>query len=126
MKKTSVDEKFYQEIRKIFDNLVDDSSEDVVVLVEGAKDEKALRMIGVRGKILHASTAEKELMNMPKPSKIILLFDFDEEGEKALKRMAQSLTAKGYRVDQIYHKKLRVLKRVGVTTVEAMKKFAQR
>lgn len=119
------EEKFYEEVRKVLDSLVADSSEDVVVLVEGARDEEALRKVGLRGKILHAARAEKELMKMPKPSKIILLYDFDEEGMKAMKRMAHSLTVKGYRVDQTYHKKLRMLKRIGITTVEGIKKLSE-
>lgn len=118
-------EKFYEDVRRILENLVADSSEDVVVLVEGMRDEEALRMIGLRGKIIHVSKVEKTLMYMPKPRKIILLLDFDEEGINGVKKMSRLLTIRGYRVDTTYHRKLRMLKRVGITTVEGIKKLFQ-
>ncbi|MEM0440374.1 MAG: hypothetical protein QXF45_04205 [Candidatus Caldarchaeum sp.] len=114
-------EEFYEEIRKVLLNLVDESSEEVVVLVEGPRDEQTLRHIGIRGKVLHASRAEHLLEQMPKPSKIILLYDFDEEGLKNLRKMSNLLKLRGYRVDETYYRKLRKLKRLGINTVEGIK-----
>lgn len=117
-------EEFYEEIRKVLRNLVDESSEEVVVLVEGPRDEQTLRLIGIRGKVLHASRAERVLEKMPRPSKIILLYDFDEEGQKNLRKMSNLLKLRGYRVDETYHRRLRKLKRVGINTVEGIKKLS--
>jgi 5S rRNA maturation endonuclease (ribonuclease M5) len=60
----------------------------------------------------------------PPPRKIILLMDFDREGVESVRRLEKRLTAYGYRVDTAGHRRLMALKRVGITTVEAMKKLS--
>ncbi|BAJ50451.1 conserved hypothetical protein [Candidatus Caldarchaeum subterraneum] len=120
-----VDEMHYEEFRKTLENLVAEAVEDVVVLVEGARDEKALRLAGVRAKIVYVSRFREAVEMMPRPRKIILLLDFDSEGMKTVKRVSRLLRQMGYEVDESYHRRLRVLKRFGITTVEALAKLLE-
>lgn len=120
-----VDEMHYEEFRKTLENLVAEAVEDVVVLVEGVRDEKALRLAGVRAKIVYVSRFREEVEMMPRPRKIILLLDFDSEGMKNVKRVSRLLRQMGYEVDESYHRRLRVLKRFGITTVEALAKLLE-
>ncbi|MDJ0271078.1 MAG: hypothetical protein QXN23_03260 [Candidatus Caldarchaeum sp.] len=120
-----VDEIHYEEFRKTLENLVAEAVEDVVVLVEGVRDEKALRLAGVRAKIVYVSRFREEVERMPRPRKIILLLDFDSEGMKNVKRVSRLLRQMGYEVDESYHRRLRVLKRFGITTVEALAKLLE-
>lgn len=120
-----VDEMHYEEFRKTLENLVAEAVEDVVVLVEGVRDERALRAAGFLGRIIHVSRFWGELDRMPRPRKIILLLDFDSEGIRSMKRVSRLLRQMGYEVDESYHRRLRVLRRFGITTVEALAKLLE-
>ncbi|MEM4408017.1 MAG: hypothetical protein QXI19_04665 [Candidatus Caldarchaeum sp.] len=114
-----MDDEVCEKVKKIFDQLVTESAEDVVVLVEGVRDEQVLRMIGFTGRVLLASRLRSEMGKMPK--RVILLLDFDREGLKNMKKLAKKLSSAGVKVDESYHKRLRILKRYGITTVESLR-----
>ncbi len=117
-----LDEEFYEKVRRVIDQLVDEPVENVVVLVEGVRDEKVVRMMGYRGKIMLVSRFRKEIEYI-KPKKVILLLDFDREGLKNMRKLAKQLSAMGYRVDNTYHNRLRIVKRAGINTVEGIRKL---
>ncbi|MEM2225674.1 MAG: hypothetical protein QXU87_10410 [Candidatus Caldarchaeum sp.] len=114
-----MDDEMYEKIKKIFDQLAAESEEGAAVLVEGVRDERVLRMIGFKGRVILASRLRGEVERMPK--KVILLLDFDREGLKNMKRLAKTLSSAGVKVDDSYHKRLRILKRYGITTVESLR-----
>ncbi|MEM2238471.1 MAG: hypothetical protein QXK69_11050 [Candidatus Caldarchaeum sp.] len=114
-----MDDEVYERVKKIFDQLAAESEEDVAVLVEGVRDEQVLRMIGFTGRVLLASRLRNEMGKMPK--RVILLLDFDREGLKNMKKLAKTLAATGVKVDESYYRRLRILKRFGITTVEAFR-----
>ncbi|MEM1943526.1 MAG: toprim domain-containing protein [Candidatus Caldarchaeum sp.] len=113
-------EEVYEEVRKILKRLVDESDEETVVLVEGVRDVRTLRKMGFRGRIILQSRLRTELIRVPPTTRVILLLDFDREGMKNTARLYKQLTGSGYRVDDSYHRRLRVLKKLGINTVEAI------
>jgi len=119
-----MDEELIEDVRKVLKHFSDAAEEGAVVLVEGPRDIEALRMLGFTGTILSLSHLDDWVKANPPPRKIILLMDFDREGVEIVRRLEKRLTAQGYRVDTAGHKRLMALKRVGITTVEAMKNLA--
>ncbi len=117
-----LDEEFYEKFRKVISQLADEPVEDVIVLVEGVRDEKVVRMMGYKGKIMLVSRFRKEIEYV-KPKKVILLLDFDREGLKNRRRLVKELSAMGYKVDTTYHDRLRIVKRAGINTIEGIQKF---
>ncbi|MEM0383304.1 MAG: hypothetical protein QXV27_00460 [Candidatus Caldarchaeum sp.] len=116
-------EEVYEEVRKTLKRLVDESDEETVVLVEGIRDMRALRKMGFVGRIILQSRLRTELERVPPTTRVILLLDFDREGMKNTAKLYKQLAGYGYRVDDTYHRRLRVLKKVGINTVEAMESF---
>ncbi|MEM0442909.1 MAG: hypothetical protein QXS57_04100 [Candidatus Caldarchaeum sp.] len=116
-------EEVYEEVRKTLKRLVDESDEETVVLVEGVRDMRALRKMGFVGRIILQSRLRTELERVPPTTRVILLLDFDREGMKNTAKLYKQLAGYGYRVDDTYHRRLRVLKKVGINTVEAMESF---
>lgn len=116
-------EELYEEVRKAVHRLAEESEEDVVVLVEGSRDVRALRMMGYAGRVVQKSRLKAELEDIPTGTRVILLLDFDREGLKNMAKLSKQLAACGYRVDDTYHRKLRVLKHLGVNTVEGIRKL---
>jgi 5S rRNA maturation endonuclease (ribonuclease M5) len=73
-----------------------------VILVEGVRDERALRAIGVGAPVLRANqTAERvaERALRHGAGDVVLLFDFDEEGERKMDACRAALEALGGRCD---------------------------
>lgn len=73
------------------------SSKGVTIIVEGKKDEQALRKLGVEGKIVTVKTGGKSffdivvLLQEAGVSDVILMLDFDRRGKEGTKRLKQSL-----------------------------------
>jgi len=117
------DEELYENFRKVVEGLASETSEKVVVLVEGARDEKVLRLMGYRGRVIYLSRLREKLEAAGELEKIILLLDFDREGMKNMKKLSMILTSMGYKIDSSYHQRLRPLKRLGINTVEDLQKL---
>jgi len=119
-----MDEELLENVRKVLRSFSDEAEEGAVVLVEGRHDAEALRVLGYMGDILTLSQLDDWTLANPPPRKIILLMDFDREGVATVRRLEKRLTALGYMVDKTGHRRLMALKRVGISTVEAMKNLA--
>jgi len=79
-------------------------SETLPIIVEGRRDEKALRELGVETEFFHVSsgTALYELgeLIVGKYSDVILLTDLDKAGNKLAKRLKSILSQGGVRVNE--------------------------
>jgi 5S rRNA maturation endonuclease (ribonuclease M5) len=86
-----------EKIGRALDALRVQSSKGVIILVEGKKDEEALRVLGVEGKIITVKTGGKSFLDVVSMlqeagvSEVILLLDFDRRGSEGTKRLKQSL-----------------------------------
>ena len=86
-----------EKILQVLKALAEASAKGKPIVVEGKKDVKALRTLGVAGAVLTVKTGGKsfldavseiEKMNVPE---VILFLDFDRRGREGTKRLKQSL-----------------------------------
>ncbi len=86
-----------ERILEILEKLAEESAKGKPILVEGKKDVKALRVLGVTGTILTVKTGGKsfldtvcEIEKMSVPE-VILFLDFDRRGREGTKCLKQRL-----------------------------------
>lgn len=74
-----------------------------LLLVEGLRDERALRSLGFATPILRANQSAERVaaraVALAQGDEMVLLFDFDEEGERKLRECRTALEALGARCD---------------------------
>ena len=91
-------------------DLLRDISQDAPIIVEGVRDEQALRDIGVTGPIFQVQTAPSVFEfceSIAKDHQEVLLFtDLDAAGKKIGRLVKKYLTDKGAKVDDNLAKKL--------------------
>jgi 5S rRNA maturation endonuclease (ribonuclease M5) len=94
-----------EETVKVLNAIVEESACGTPILVEGRKDEEALRRLGVEGRIVRIKTGGKSFLGVAtqieheKLPKVILLLDFDRRGKQATNRMRRMLEHAGVKVD---------------------------
>lgn len=86
-----------EKILQVIDSLRANSSKSAIILVEGKKDENALRALGVEGKIVTVKTGGKSfsdvflLLEKAGVSEAVLLLDFDRRGFEGTEKLKQGL-----------------------------------
>jgi 5S rRNA maturation endonuclease (ribonuclease M5) len=90
--------KFENEIRSIGDALV---------IVEGIKDKKALSKIGIRNIFDISGKSFDEILEKVDGGPVIILTDFDEEGEKKALFLTKLFQSNGIKIDFFFRKKFR-------------------
>ena len=80
-----------------------------VILVEGKRDLESLTQLGLQQTIIkYSEMGERrclEYIERNRVQKIIILTDFDEEGENILVRLEDKLENTGVKIDKQYRKK---------------------
>ncbi len=86
-----------EKIQQLIDKLTEESAKGKPVVVEGKKDEQALRELGVNGKIVTVKTGGKSFLAATmeiealSPTEVILFLDFDRRGKEGTKWLMQNL-----------------------------------
>lgn len=86
-----------EKIQEIIAKLADESAKGKLVVVEGKKDETALRNLGITGKILTLKTGGKSFLQTSTDiealgvGEVILLLDFDRRGKEGTRRLQGDL-----------------------------------
>jgi len=74
-----------------------------LLLVEGLRDERALREMGFQSPVLRANDkperVAQRVLELTPTGEPVLLFDFDHEGERKLRDYRQALESAGARCD---------------------------
>lgn len=101
-----------------------------VVVVEGERDRRSLRHLGVTGRIVlfhsgHGLSRLTRTLSTP-GSRIVLLTDWDREGGHLAHRLTELLVAEGIRVDAEFRRRLARALRGEVVHVEGMAGWARR
>lgn len=116
-----------RKLRIFLDELLRDMELDLtVILVEGAHDREFLRKAGFGGivvEISHRPIVELAywLVEKYRERTIVILTDFDEQGEKKAKRLSGILSELGLRVNHRYREEVRrVARELGVRTIEGL------
>ena len=93
-----------------------------VILVEGKRDLESLTQLGLQQTIIkYSEMGERrclEYIERNRVQKIIVLTDFDEEGENILVRLEDKLENTGVKIDKQYRKKIFEVIRFCSNTIE--------
>lgn len=116
-----------EQTEEVLQNLVNQSEAGVPVIVEGRRDESALRRLGLKGPIhcLKASGQSRyEFLERLNGSRdIVLLTDFDREGKELTQWLYRELSQRGVRSDFTLWRRFRSLARTEVRSVEELPSF---
>lgn len=112
---------------RIFNDLAHQSNAGVPIIVEGRRDEHALRKLGINGTI-HCLKATGEsririLERLDGSKRAIILTDFDREGDELGSWLYQEISHRGVHPDNRAWWKLRGLARTEVRSVEELPNF---
>jgi 5S rRNA maturation endonuclease (ribonuclease M5) len=121
--------KHYYELEAKLKELIDEMNYSVsAVIVEGRKDEEVLRGAGLRSPVIQFSSSGmptfyfiEELVTGYRNSTVLVLLDFDQEGNEMAERLSQELEEGGVRVQRILRREIaKLLIREGVLRIEEM------
>lgn len=119
-----------EKINDLVERLKDEADGGALLLVEGEKDVKSLKTIGIgsnvvairlHGKSLHEFVDEISSLNR----KIILLMDFDRRGREMTKRLARPLIEIGAKVNLEYWRNLREILSGDVKDIEGLAAYLE-
>jgi len=112
---------------QILEDLKKQSDAGVPIIVEGRRDETALRRLGIGGSILCLKAAGEPRLRfierLDGMKRAIVLTDFDREGGELGTWLYQELSHRGIRVDNQVWRKIRGLARTEVRSVEELPSF---
>ena len=116
-----------EETQRIIDELRMQSEAGVPIIVEGRRDEAALRRLGVTGKV-HCLKARGEsrhefLDRLDGTKEAIVLTDFDREGKELETWLYKELSQRGVKSDLKIWIRMRSLARTEVRSVEELPSF---
>jgi len=116
-----------EETQRIIDELRMQSEAGVPIIVEGRRDEAALRRLGVTGKV-HCLKARGEsrhefLDRLDGTKEAIVLTDFDREGKELETWLYKELSQRGVKSDLKTWIRMRSLARTEVRSVEELPSF---
>src|SRR6266567_2530099 len=112
---------------RIFEDLQVQSEAGVPIIVEGRRDEAALRKLGIKGTILCLkATGEPRfrfIERLDGSKRAIVLTDFDREGAELGTWLYRELSHRGIRADNQMWRKIRGLARTEIRSVEELPSF---
>jgi 5S rRNA maturation endonuclease (ribonuclease M5) len=102
------------------------SEEGWSVLVEGQRDEKALRKLGFRGCLASISSVRRRGMGAFEDSrKVVILTDLDREGAVLASRYLKALTHEGLHTSLAERRRLKHASRGVFLHIENLSRFAE-
>lgn len=116
-----------EEAERIFEELRARSNAGVPIIVEGRRDEAALRRLGIAGRV-HCLKARGEsrhefLDRLDGTKQAIVFTDFDREGKKLETWLYKELSQRGVKSDLKLWIRMRSLARTEVRSVEELPSF---
>jgi 5S rRNA maturation endonuclease (ribonuclease M5) len=102
------------------------AEEGWVLLVEGARDESAMRTLGYRGRLLTVRLAVR--VRGPDPgslSKVVILTDLDREGASLAAKFVRRLNHEGVRTSLEERRRLKAASRGVFLHVENLSRFGK-
>jgi 5S rRNA maturation endonuclease (ribonuclease M5) len=115
-----------EQIQQILEQLAEESKSGKPVIVEGRKDEQALKSLGVTGKMVFAKKGLKTIIDVISeiedkcPKEVILMLDFDREGRELTEKLRNHMEKAGIKANIHYWIKLSSLTGREVKDVEGL------
>jgi 5S rRNA maturation endonuclease (ribonuclease M5) len=109
--------------------LLEASHKGAAIIVEGMRDERALRALGVSGPVIMAScrpALELAEDTARKYKEIVVLTDWDLKGDEMALKIEQHLRSSGVRADMEIRSKLKKLVRKEIKDVESLSLYVGR
>ncbi len=122
----SLTEREVRELKAIVDDLIKASEAGAIIVVEGPSDRESLREIGIKGRIVLASTKpDVDVVDSLKGVKVevIIMSDWDEEGRKIEKRLNKMFRSRGIIVNTEFRKRLFRIVGRNVRTIEGLSRY---
>lgn len=116
-------------LEELIASIMEASSNGAAIIVEGIKDRKSLRELGATGDIIMA--AQRPAIEVAedvarKFDEIIVLTDWDREGEELAVKMDRHLCWTRARIDLDTRSRLKKLVRRDIKDVESLSKYMKR
>jgi 5S rRNA maturation endonuclease (ribonuclease M5) len=109
-----------EEFEELVEKLRRDSEDGVPIIVEGERDARSLRILGIMGEIIPVKSIRelRRRLEARGVRSVILLFDLDQEGEKLMRLVKRSLEGVVGEINTRYWLRLKTFKKLGFTQVE--------
>jgi 5S rRNA maturation endonuclease (ribonuclease M5) len=116
-----------EQIQELLNELEEHAARGVPILVEGPRDEEALRELGISGRILCVSGTRKTILNflegLVAHEQVVILTDFDRAGNELAKFCATHLKRLGSEPILEVREKLKALLHKDVKDIQGLAKF---
>ena len=115
-----------EQLTNILELLAEESKSGIPIVVEGKKDIKTIRRLGIKGIIITAKTKGKSFLNVIseikkiKSSNTILLLDFDKRGKQGTRYLQKNLEYHKIKYNLTYWKKLMALTSKEIQFIESL------
>jgi 5S rRNA maturation endonuclease (ribonuclease M5) len=114
----------FEDIEKTLEHIVNSSRDGVPIIVEGRRDEEALRELKVPGRVICLKSSGNGFYdftaNLADKREVIVLTDFDKEGARLAAKLIDELTHMKVKVNVAIWKKLKALCRPEVRAIEEL------
>ena len=116
-------------LEELISALKEASDRGAVIIVEGMRDEKALRALGIEGPVIMASRrpaldlAERAARRY---SEVVILTDWDEKGDEIAYNLKRHLRSAGARFDVDIRGRLRRLVKKEIKDVESLSRYVEK
>lgn len=119
----------FEALEDLIASLQDASSQGAAIIVEGMRDELALRSLGIKGPVIMAS--RRSALGLAEDaarsySQIIILTDWDEKGEEMAQNIEGHLRSVGSRADLDIRSRLKKLVKKEIKDVESLGFYVER
>ncbi len=118
-----------EKILQIIAKLTEESVKGKLVIVEGKKDELALRELGIMGRVITVKTGGKsflqagaEIEKLGAPD-VILLLDFDRRGKEGTMHLKRNLERAKVKVDMRFWRDLQALVGRNIACIESLPSY---
>jgi 5S rRNA maturation endonuclease (ribonuclease M5) len=120
----------FELLQKLIERIYDEAEKGGIIVVEGPRDKEALRLMGIKGRILCLQSSRKNTFGFAEQldgeSQVIVLTDFDREGVFLANRLARILNSQKIHANLSLWRELRGLTRSELRSVEELPRLYQR
>jgi len=115
----------FKKLSCIIEELKICAEQGMPILIEGKKDEKALKKLGINGTFIKVSGSGLKLFEIAEKSvklssKVIILTDFDKKGEQLAKRLAEDIQSLGSYPNLEIRRKIMGITRKFIKDIESL------
>ncbi len=117
----------FRRLSRIVEELSSCVEQGMPILIEGKKDEEALRELGINGNIIKVSGSGLKLFEVAEiatktSSKVIILTDFDKKGDILAKKLSEDIQSLGSHPDLNIRKNIIKITRRYIKDIESLPK----